>query len=141
MSLAEVLPHVSGSLNTLVAIELCLGYAAIRRGDRVRHPRWMVAAVVTGVVFTACYLLQTYVQGHRRFPGEDWVRSLFVFVLLSHTTLAVVVVPLIIATLTLAARGRLEAHRRLARITFPIWFYVAVTGVVVYAMNNWVRPH
>lgn len=139
MALIDLLPHVSGSLNTLVVIELCLGYAAIRRGDRKRHPRWMIAAVVTGVVFTACYILQTALRGDRRFPGDDWVRSLFVIVLVTHTTLAVIVVPLIIATVTLAARGRLTSHRRLARITFPIWAYVAVTGVVVYTMNNWVR--
>jgi len=141
MDLVAVIPHVSGALNTLVALLLFAGWRAIRRGDRVAHPRWMRAALATGALFIAVYGLQTVVQGHHRFPGDDWLRGAFVLLLGTHTALAVAVVPMLLRTYYLASRDRLESHRRWARVTFPVWAYVAVTGVIIYLMNNWVRPH
>lgn len=139
--MAELIPHISGALNAVIAVFLVAGFRAIRRGDEVRHPRWMLAALGVGIVFIAVYGAQTQIAPYGRFPGDDWVRALFVVVLLTHTALAVVIVPLIVATVVLARRGERERHRRLARVTFPLWFYVAVTGVVIYVMNNHVRPH
>ena len=139
--MAEVIPHISGFLNAVIATLLFSGYAAIRRRDRVNHPRRMLAALTAGVAFVAVYLLQTQLAPHGRFPGDDWVRRLFVVVLLSHTVLAVAVVPLIVVTARHALAGRFDAHWRWARVTFPVWAYVAVTGVVIYVMNNFVRPH
>ena len=140
MALIDVLPHLNGLLNLVIVGLLLSGWRAIRSGDRVRHPRLMGAAVLTGVVFVGTYGLQTALQGHQRFPGDDWVRTLFLLVLWTHTPLAVVVVPLIVRTVQHAVKGRFDAHRRLVRWTLPIWAYVAGTGFVVYAMNNWVRP-
>ena len=137
----EHLPHLSGFLNTIVAILVFAGWRAIRRGDKVLHPRLMLAAIATGAAFVVSYVSQTTLLGHARFPGDDWVRAFFVVLLLTHTILAVIVVPMIVVTVSLALKERFEVHRRWARVTFPIWAYVAVTGVMVYAMNNWVRPN
>lgn len=101
----------------------------------------MLRATAVGLMFVVGYVLQTWLEGgHRRFPGDDWVRTLFVAILVSHTALSVLLVPLLAATLRFALAGRFERHRRLARITFPIWLYVAVTGVAIYVMNRHVRP-
>ncbi len=140
MTLVEVLPHVSGALNALVATLLIAGFVAIRRGHRTLHPRLMLGAFGVGLVFLACYATQVILTGHRRFPGDDWVRTLFLAILLTHTVLAVSIVPLVLRTLYLAYHQRFVTHRWWARITFPVWVYVAVTGVVIYWMNNHLRP-
>jgi putative membrane protein len=138
---SELLPHWNGLLNAVIAVLLVLALRAIRRGERERHRRLMLGATAVGLVFVASYVLQTWLEGgHRRFPGDDAVRTLFVVILASHTALSVLLVPLLATTLTFAFRGRFDRHRRLARITFPIWLYVAVTGVAIYVMNRYVRP-
>lgn len=139
--MSELLPHWNGCLNAIIALLLLLALRAIRRGERERHRRLMLATAGVALLFVASYALQTWLEGgHRRFPGDDAVRTLFVVILVSHTALSVLLVPLAAITLTLALRGRFERHRRLARVTFPIWLYVAVTGVVIYGMNRFVRP-
>jgi putative membrane protein len=85
-------------------------------------------------VFLVVYVTQTVLVGHERFPGEGWLRSLFLGILGSHTLLAVSLLGLVPRTVYLALRGRFEQHRRIARVTIAIWVYVSVTGVVVYAM-------
>lgn len=136
-----LLPHLNGALNAAIAILLLAGWVAIRRGRRDVHPRLMLAAFGLGCVFLALYVAQTALAGHGRFPGDDWVRTAFVVVLGSHTLLAVATVPLVLRTLQLAARRRFAEHRRIARVAFGVWLYVASTGVVIYWMNNQVRPH
>jgi uncharacterized membrane protein YozB (DUF420 family) len=139
--LSDVLPHLNGLFNAIIALLLLAALRAIRRGDRERHRRLMLSATAVGLVFVVGYVLQTWLEGgHRRFPGHDSVRTLFVVILVSHTALSVLLVPLLVATLRFALRGRVEQHRRLAHVTFPIWLYVAVTGVAIYAMNRHVRP-
>jgi putative membrane protein len=140
VTLVEILPHVSGALNALVATLLIAGFVAIRRGHRTLHPRLMLGAFGVGLVFLACYATQVILTGHRRFPGDDWVRTVFLAILLTHTALAVSIVPLVLRTLYLAYHRRFVTHRWWARITFPVWVYVAVTGVVIYWMNNHLRP-
>ena len=100
----------------------------------------MMAAIATGVLFLVFYVMQWAVIGHRRFPGDDWVRAVFLTVLGTHELLALIVVPLVARTAYLALKGRFEEHRRIVRYTYPVWMYVAVTGVVIYWMNNHVRP-
>ena len=140
MTPVQWLPHVCGSLNGVIAVLLLAALAAIRTGRRELHGRLMGAAVGTGVVFLVLYVLQSVLLEHRRFPGHDWVRATFVVILGSHELLAVVAVPLIARTVYLARKGRLAEHRRIVRFTFPVWLYVALTGLVIYAMNNHVRP-
>ncbi len=133
-------PHLLGALNALLTALIVGGFVAIRRGDRALHPRLMKGALAVSVVFVLGYVAQTALAGHRRFPGDDWVRTAFVVVLTSHTLLAVAIVPLVVRTAWLAAQDRFEEHRRIAKITFPLWLYVASTGVLIYWMNNFLRP-
>lgn len=136
----EVLAHWNAGLNAAIVVLLVWGRLAISRGDRVLHPRLMLVAVGVGAVFVVGYVLQVWLVGHQRFPGNDWVRTLFLTILVSHIALAVTVVPLVMRVLYLASRQRHAEHRRIARIAFPVWLYVAVTGVVIYGMNQHVRP-
>jgi putative membrane protein len=136
----QLLPHVCGALNGVIAGQLLAAFAAIRSGRRELHARIMMSAVVTGVLFLVLYTLQSALLEHRRFPGHDWVRTVFVGVLASHELLAVVVVPLVARTVYLARKGRLLEHRKLVRFTYPVWMYVALTGIFIYWMNNHVRP-
>jgi uncharacterized membrane protein YozB (DUF420 family) len=94
----------------------------------------MLAAVITSAVFLICYLTYHAHVGHVRFPGHGWPRPVYFAILISHTLLAVTVVPLVIVTLSRALRGRFARHRAAARWTYPVWMYVSVTGVVVYLM-------
>ena len=136
----EALAHLNAALNAAICVLLVWGRLAIWRGDRVLHPRLMLAAVTVGCLFVAGYVVQVVLAGHQRFPGNDWVRTLFLTILVSHIALAVTVVPLVTRVLYLASRQRHAEHRRIARIAFPVWLYVALTGVVIYWMNQQLRP-
>ena len=94
----------------------------------------MQSAFVVSVLFLISYLTYHAIHGATRFPGIGAARHLYLFILVSHTILAVVIVPLVLRTLYLGRRRRDEAHRRIARWTFPLWLYVSVTGVIVYWM-------
>jgi uncharacterized membrane protein YozB (DUF420 family) len=134
------LPHVNAFLNTVSAALLVTGYVLVRRGRIEAHRRAMLAAFIVSTAFLASYvtyhtLLAYYLgQGPTRFRGEGFVRPVYFTVLLTHTVLAVAVVPFILLTLRRGLRRQDERHRRLARWTLPVWLYVSVTGVVVYAM-------
>jgi len=140
MTALQLLPHVCGALNAVIAAQLLAALLAIRAGHRALHARIMMSAVAMGVIFLVLYTLQSALLEHRRFPGHDWVRAAFVTILVSHELLAVVVVPLIVRTVYLARKGRLDEHRRIVRFTYPVWMYVALTGLFIYWMNNHVRP-
>lgn len=131
---AHDLPGINAALNATTSALLLFGYVAIRRGDARLHMRLMIAAFALSVVFLACYLAHKFLVGPKRFPGEGWIRPVYFTVLLTHTVLAAVNLPLILVALWFAVRGRLETHRRVARWAWPIWMYVSVTGVVVYVM-------
>lgn len=140
MTLQKILPHWNAGLNVVIVILLLGAFTAIRRGNRTLHPRLMLAAVSVGVLFLLSYLLQVWLTGHQRFPGHDWVRKLFLWILLTHTVLAVAIVPILFRTLFLAYHQRFDKHKSIARWTFGIWMYVATTGIVIYWMNNHLRP-
>ena len=138
--LAAALPPINAGLNALSAVLLLAGWRAIRAGDRERHRRWMLAAVACSALFLVSYLTRFALTGAHRFPGGGALRAAYLVLLASHTVLAALVPPLVLAALWLALRGRFERHRRLARVTFPIWLYVSVTGVLVYVMLYHVAP-
>jgi uncharacterized membrane protein YozB (DUF420 family) len=94
----------------------------------------MLSALGASVLFLISYLYYHAQVGTTRFPGEGWPRTLYMAILISHTVLAVVIVPLVAITLHRALSGRFARHRRIARVTLPLWLYVSVTGVVVYVM-------
>ena len=133
-TLGAVLPVLNACLNGLAALLLLAGLWAIRSGRREVHRQLMVSAFVTSSVFLASYLLRFALFGSKKFPGAGAWKALYLTILFSHMLLAMAVVPLVLRTLYLALRGRFAGHQRLARITFPVWMYVSVTGVVVYAM-------
>jgi uncharacterized membrane protein YozB (DUF420 family) len=128
------LPALNACLNATSAVLLATGYVLIRRGRRVAHKRVMLAALVSSALFLTSYLVYHAHVGSVRFRGQGPVRTLYFTILLTHTVLAVVIVPLVGMTLVPALRGRFDRHRRLARITLPLWAYVSVTGVVIYWM-------
>ena len=109
------------SLNALSAVLLVTALVAIRRGERDRHRNLMIVNLCVSIVFLVCYVTQIVTVGHKRFPGDDWVRAVFLTILSSHTFLAVCLVPLALRTFFLAFRQRFPEHRRIARITFPVW--------------------
>jgi len=128
------LPALNACLNATSALFLLLAYRAIRRLEIDRHRRLMIAAAVTSAVFLASYLTYHARVGSVSFTGQGPVRTVYFTILISHTILAVAVLPLVLRTLYLGLRRRDDKHRRIARWTFPIWLYVSVTGVVVYVM-------
>ena len=128
------LPSVNAVLNGCSALLLVAGYLAIRRGNRTVHRRCMLAAFSTSALFLVSYLVYHAAVGATRFGRTGPVRIVYFTVLTSHTILAAVALPLAIATLLLALRGRFGRHGALARWTVPIWLYVSVTGVAVYWM-------
>ena len=133
MALAD-LPLVNAILNTTSSVFLLTGYYFIRQKRKVQHKKMMIAAMVTSSLFLLSYLVYHYEVGSVKFTGQGTARTIYFAVLLSHTILAVAVLPLAIITLVRALRERFDKHRRIARWTLPIWLYVSVTGVIVYVM-------
>lgn len=128
------LPTLNAALNGLAAILLLCGFVLIRTGRREAHKRAMLAAVACSALFLVSYLTYHAQVGSVRFTRTGPIRTVYLTILLTHTVLAVVILPLVLVTLRRAWRGDFVRHRRLARITFPLWAYVSVTGVVVYWM-------
>jgi putative membrane protein len=135
----SILPSINASLNAASAVLLVVGYFLIRQRAITGHTVCMLGACGTSTLFLASYLYYHYHHGSTRFPGTGRVRILYFAILISHTILAVVIVPLVVRTLVLAFRGSFEKHKRIAKVTLPLWLYVSVTGVVVYWMLYRVR--
>jgi len=125
---------LNASLNGTSAVLLACGYAAIRTGKVAVHKAFMISAFVVSSVFLASYLAYHYRVGHVVFQGQGWIRTVYFVLLGTHTLLAIVIVPLILITLRRAWLQRFDKHRIIARWTLPLWFYVCVTGVIVYLM-------
>jgi len=128
------LPTVNAALNTASAALLATGYVLIRTGRRNAHRLAMLAALTCSALFLCSYLTYHAQVGSVRFTGQGVIRTVYFTVLVTHTVLAVAIVPLVLLTLTRALRGRFAAHRAVARLTLPLWAYVSVSGVVVYWM-------
>jgi uncharacterized membrane protein YozB (DUF420 family) len=130
----STLPAVNAGLNLTSALLLILGYFFIRQRAVTAHTMTMLGACGTSTLFLISYLTYHYYHGSTPFTGQGWIRVVYFTILISHTILAVVIVPLAIVTLVRGLRGRFDKHVRVARITLPLWLYVSVTGVVVYWM-------
>lgn len=135
------LPHVNACLNGTSAILLFSGYSFIRTRNVIAHRACQIAALCVSLLFLASYLTYHYHHGATRFLGTGLARPIYFTVLTSHTILAIVIVPLVILTFYRAFRGDFVRHRRIARITLPLWLYVSITGVIVYLMLYQVYPH
>jgi len=134
------LPHLNAVLNSMSALLLLAGFRFIRLGRIQAHRNCQVTAVFTSTLFLVSYLIYHYYHGATRFSGQGLVRPFYFTILITHTILAVVIVPLILVTLYRAARGDFIRHRRIARWTLPLWLYVSVTGVIVYLMLYQIYP-
>jgi len=125
---------LNATLNGTSAILLACGYAAIKNGKMKVHKAFMIYAFAVSTVFLASYLIYHYRVGHVVFQGQGWIRPLYFALLISHTVLAIVIVPMILVTLRRAWLEKFDRHRIIARWTLPLWFYVSVTGVIVYVL-------
>ena len=133
MSVSD-LPALNAALNGLSTVLLTAGFVFIKAGQRDAHRKCMVAAFLTSAVFLVSYVAhKILVRGvHTPFGGEGIIRNVYYVMLLTHIVLAMAIVPLVLITIARARRGDFDAHRRIARWTWPIWMYVSVTGVLVY---------
>ncbi len=135
------LPSVNAALNALSAAWLTAGYVFIKRGKRVAHRNCMVSALITSVLFLIAYL--TYhvaVRAVTRFLEPAWFLPIYLAVLLTHTVLAMVIVPLLLVTVIRAARQQFDRHKAIARWAWPLWMCVSVTGVLVYFLLYRIFP-
>ncbi len=128
------LPALNAVLNSASAVLVLAGVYFIKQGNVTAHKTCMLAALGVSALFLTSYLIYHYQVGSVRFEHEGPIRVIYLGILLTHTVLAAAVVPLVLRTVYLALKNRLDSHRRIARWTFPIWIYVSVTGVVVYLM-------
>ena len=128
------MPELNAALNLASAVLLLLGYTLIRQRAVTAHTLCMLGATLTSSVFLCCYIYYHLRHGRTHYLGTGLIRPVYFTILISHTILAVVQVPLILGTLVLAFRSRFDRHKKWARITLPIWMYVSVTGVVIYWM-------
>jgi len=134
------LPAVNASLNGLSTIFLLFGFRFIRRKNVPAHYRCMLSAVVTSTLFLVCYLTYHFKVGRTVFKDPAWFRPIYIMLLLTHTILAVTIVPMVIITLSRALRQRFDKHKKIARWTWPLWMYVSVTGVVIYFLLYQIFP-
>ena len=130
---------VNATLNGTSAVLLGFGYWAIRNGKVALHKKLMVTAFGVSTAFLISYLAYHYRVGHVAFQGQGWIRPVYFVLLLTHTVLAIVIVPMILMTLRRAWLEKFDKHRAIARWTLPLWMYVSVTGVIVYFMVYWMR--
>lgn len=128
------LPHLNAALNLTAFVLICAGLAAIRRRKERVHKRFMLSAVAVSAAFLCSYLVYHLTQPPVPYTGEGPLRTLYYVILVSHIVLAALLVPLLAVTVVLALRDRRPAHRRMAKVTAPVWVYVSVTGVIVYLM-------
>jgi uncharacterized membrane protein YozB (DUF420 family) len=130
----EIHPAINALLNASCAVFLVVGWSAIKAGNIELHKRCMLTAFATSATFLISYLVRFYLSGSHRYPGTGWDRHVYLVILFSHMALAVVVLPMVLRSLFLGLKGRYAAHRSIARVTWPIWVYVSVTGLLVYLM-------
>jgi putative membrane protein len=137
---ARVLPSVNAVFNLTSAALLWAGRRAIKQGRRTRHMRLMLSACASSTLFLVGYLVRLGLTGTHRFVGPWPLKWFYLALLISHMILAVVLLPLLARVLYLAWHARFAEHRAMARVAWPIWMYVSVTGVVVYAMLYHIAP-
>lgn len=128
----EIHPALNAVLNATSAVFLVAGFLAIRRRQIALHRSCMIAAVSASALFLVSYLARYASTGSHPYPGHGWDKTVYLVILFSHMLLAIVVLPMVIRALFLARRERFTEHRRVARVLWPMWIYVSLTGVAVY---------
>ena len=133
MSVSD-LPTLNAALNSLATLFPLAGYVCIRHKRVAAHRLCMLAALATSVLFLTSYVIYHANIGSRPFTGTGPIRTVYFAILITHVLLAIAIVPLVLITVSRALSRRFDQHRRIARITWPLWMYVSVTGVIVYVM-------
>lgn len=128
------LPTLNASLNAVAGILLLIGYIVIKKGNKELHKKIMISALIVSTAFLTSYLIYHYHVPSKKFEGTGFIRGFYFFILIPHIILAAGMVPMIIKTFWHAYKQEWDKHKKIAKITFPIWMYVSVTGVIVYFM-------
>ncbi|MGV3540309.1 MAG: DUF420 domain-containing protein [Rufibacter sp.] len=128
------LPRLHAVLNSLTAIALVVGYRFIKKGNRRNHRFAMTTAFVLSAFFLISYVTYHYQAPPTSYGGEGVLKTIYYFILITHIVLAAVIVPLVLLSIYFAVSGQFTRHRKVSRWTFPLWLYVAVTGVLVYVL-------
>lgn len=130
----SILPPIYASINGLTAVFLIAAVIAIKNGKQKLHQNLMTTCIVFSLAFLVMYIAYHMTSESTPFGGEGVVKYIYLFILITHIILSIIIIPLVMRTYAKAYLKQYEAHRKLAKITFPIWLYVAITGVVVYVM-------
>jgi len=128
------LPPIYATINGFTAVFLVAAVVAIKNGNKVLHERLIKVCMACSLAFLGMYVAYHMTSTSATFGGEGWIRPVYFFILITHIVLSIIIIPLVLFTFVKGITGRYEQHRKWARITFPLWLYVAVTGVVVYLM-------
>tara|TARA_R110000868_G_scaffold263418_2_gene522031 strand:+ start:840 stop:1370 length:531 start_codon:yes stop_codon:yes gene_type:complete len=128
------LPPIYASVNAATALVLVLAFIAIKNKKIKLHERLMKFAIVLSVIFLAMYVAYHMTSDSTKFAGEGLIKYLYYFILITHILLSIIVIPFVLITYVRAITNNIEKHKKIAKITFPLWLYVAITGVVVYIM-------
>jgi putative membrane protein len=128
------LPPIYATINGITAVVLIAGVLAIKNGKRKLHERLMTTAIALSVAFLVMYVAYHMTTDSTKFGGEGIIRPIYFFILITHIILSIAVIPLVLITYVRALANKFDKHKKIAKITFPIWLYVAITGVVVYLM-------
>ncbi len=130
----DFLPPIYATFNGITSLLLVLAVYQIRNGNRFLHEVFMKSAIVLSLLFLVMYVAYHMTSDPTPFGGEGWVKTVYYFILISHIILSVAVIPFVLITYMRAALGKFPQHKKIAKITFPIWLYVSTTGVIVYLM-------
>ena len=130
----DFLPPIYATINGITAVLLIAAVIAIKNGKRVLHERLNTLAIICSVLFLVMYVAYHMTSDSTEFGGEGMIRYVYYFILISHILLSIAIIPLVLVTLMRAKLGEFTAHKKIAKITFPLWLYVAVTGVIIYLM-------
>ncbi|MDO7172898.1 DUF420 domain-containing protein [Mariniflexile sp. AS56] len=128
------LPPIYASINGLTALVLIVAVIQIKKGHRANHEKLMKLAILLSVSFLLMYIAYHMTSDSTKFGGEGTIKYLYYFILLTHIVLSIIVIPFVLITYVRAITNNIEKHKKIAKITFPLWLYVAVTGVIVYIM-------
>ncbi len=134
MIATQSLPAINAFFNFLATICLVVGYILIKQKKTEAHKKTMTLAFIFSAIFLLGYLTYHYHHGSTKFPELGWIKTIYLLILVPHIILAAVMVPMILLTFYRAFRGEWEKHKKIARLTLPIWLYVSITGVIIYFM-------
>ncbi|NUM51100.1 MAG: DUF420 domain-containing protein [Flavobacteriales bacterium] len=133
-SLLHFLPLLNATINGITSLLLVLAVRAVKKGKKILHKKLMITALVLSVCFLLSYVLYHSTHESTKFGGEGIIKYIYYFILLTHILLSVLIVPLVLITFSRALAEKFDRHKKIARITFPLWLYVTISGVLVYLL-------